>query len=234
MPAWNYGKLNSLFFRDGQRSRSNSELARKYIEPLVKQIGDPLTPGWPTADLLRQFDQVSMAELLRSRGASPDEIALLQFTYSDAWDNGTAPDSALCLLRDEAIARKGASFRIRGGNDQLPRALAQTLGARVHYRVTVARIAQNNRQVTVTVTTSGRRSQISADYLICTIPFPVLRSIEVAPAFSPGKQQAIPDAALDCGGTFRFRHHRPSDRNGVGLHRRPAWHARDSRVLHLW
>jgi monoamine oxidase len=45
--------------------------------------------------------------------------------------------------------------------------------------------------VTVTVNTSGRRSQISADYLICAIPFPVLRSIEVSPAFSEGKQRAI-------------------------------------------
>ena len=167
------------------------ELSRKYIEPAVREIGDPLAPGWPSADLLRQFDRISVAELLRSRGASPEEIALLRFTYSDEWDNGTAPDSALCLLRDEAIARKGASFRIRGGNDRLPRALAQALGDRVHYRVTLKRIAQNNRGVTVTVQESGRHSQISGDYIICAIPFTVLRSIEVSPAFSTGKQQAI-------------------------------------------
>jgi monoamine oxidase len=191
IPAWNYGKLTSLVLRDGQRSPSTNELSSKYIEPAVKEIGDPLAPGWPIADLLRQFDGVSMTELLRSRGASPEEIARLQIMYSDAWDNGTAPDSALCLLRDEAIARKGASFRIRGGNDRLPKALAQSLGARVHYRTTLDRIQQNNKQVTVTVNTSGRRSQISADYLICAIPFTVLRSIEVSPAFSDGKQRAI-------------------------------------------
>jgi monoamine oxidase len=191
MPAWNYGKLTSLLFRNGQRSGSSSELSRKYIEPMVKEIGDPLAPGWPPADVLRQFDSISMAELLRSRGASPEQIALLALAYSDSWDNGTAPDSALCLLRDEAIARHGASFRIRGGNDQLPKALAQSLGDRVHYRATLTRIQQNNKSVTVTVNQSGRRSQISGDYLICAIPFPVLRSIEVSPAFSPGKQRAI-------------------------------------------
>jgi monoamine oxidase len=38
---------------------------------------------------------------------------------------------------------------------------------------------------------SGRRSQITADYLICAIPFTVLRSISVSPAFSEGKQRAI-------------------------------------------
>jgi monoamine oxidase len=191
IPAWNYGNLGSIIVRDGQRSRSNADLSRKYIQPAVKEIGDPLAPGWPSADLLRQFDRVSMAELLQTRGASPDEIAMLQISYSDSWDNGTAPDSALCLLRDEAIARKGASFRIRGGNDQLPRALARGLGARVHYRTTLERIRQNNKQVSVTVNTAGRRSQVTADYMICAIPFTVLRSIDVSPAFSEGKQRAI-------------------------------------------
>jgi monoamine oxidase len=191
MPAWNYGRLASLTFRNGQRSRPSSELARKYIQPAAKEIGDPLAPGWPTAEVLRQFDRVSMAELLESRGASPEEIAALRIVYSDSWDNGTAPDSALCLLRDEAIARSGASFRIRGGNDQLPQALAKSLGARVHYRATLERIHQDDKRVTVTVKTSGRRSQISADYLICAIPFTVLRSIAISPAFSEGKQRAI-------------------------------------------
>jgi len=191
IPAWNYGKLTSLVLQDGRRSPSTNELTSKYVEPAVKEIGDPLAPGWLTADLLRRFDKVSMAEMLQSRGASPEEIARLQIMYSDAWDNGTAPDSALCLLRDEAIARHGASFRLRGGNDQLPKALARSLGARVHYRTTLERIRQNTKQVTVTVNTSGRRSQISADYLICAIPFTVLRSIEVSPAFSEGKQRAI-------------------------------------------
>jgi monoamine oxidase len=134
---------------------------------------------------------MSMADLLRDRGASPEEIALLQISYSDAWDNGTTPDSALCLLRDEAIARKGASFRIRGGNDQLPQALARRLGSRIRYRATLKRIHQDKKRVTVTVDTSGRRSQIDADYLICAIPFTVLRSIEVSPGFSDGKQRAI-------------------------------------------
>jgi monoamine oxidase len=132
-----------------------------------------------------------MAELLRNRGASAEEISLLQIGYSDQWDNGTTPDSALCLLRDEAIARKGASFRIRGGNDRLPQALAQALGERIHYRTTVQRIHQSRKNVTVTVSSAGRRSQISADYLICAIPFPVLRSIEVSPAFSTDKARAI-------------------------------------------
>ena len=191
LPAWNYGKLASIRFMRGARAPSNSGLARKYVQPVIKEIGDPLAPGWPSPEVLRKFDRMSMAELLRSRGASSAEIASLALDYSDAWDNGTAPDSALCLLRDEAIARKGRSFRIRGGNDQLPRALARSLGDRARYRATLLRIEQNSKRVTITLESSGRRSQVAADYLICAIPFPVLRSIQVAPAFSEGKQRAI-------------------------------------------
>ena len=189
--AWNYGKLASLRFVRSARAPSNSGLSRKYVQPAIREIGDPLAPGWPSPELLREFDQVSMAELLARRGASPEEIASLALDYSDSWDNGTAPDSALCLLRDEAIARKGRSFRIRGGNDQLPRALARSLGDRVHYRATLQRIEQNRKHVTVTVESGGRRNQVSADYLICAIPFTVLRSVQVSPAFSVGKQRAI-------------------------------------------
>lgn len=193
IPAWNYGRLRSLMVHKGERILPNSELSRKYVEPAIKEIGDPLSPGWPSADLLRQFDRISMSEMLRNRGATPEEIARIQISYSDAWDNGTTPDSALCLLRDEAIARKGASFRIRGGNDRLPQAFARSLGARVQYRTTLDRIAHAKKKVTVSVSTSGRRSQISADYLICAIPFSVLRSISVSPAFSADKQRAIRD-----------------------------------------
>jgi monoamine oxidase len=191
LPAWNYGKLTSLVFRGGRSSPSTFALSGKYIVPAVKEIGNPLAPGWPSAEILRQFDRVSMAEMLQSRGASPEEIAELQVTYSDSWDNGTSPDSALCLLRDEAIARQGASFRIRGGNDQLPVALARKLGSRIHYRATLESIRQNEKQVTIAINTSGRRSHISGDYLICAIPFTVMRSVEVSPAFSERKQRAL-------------------------------------------
>ena len=197
-PAWNYGKLSSLIVQDGHRSPSSSELTRKYMEPAVKEIGDPLSPGWPSLDLLQKFDRVSMAELLQGRGATPAEISLLQVMYSDAWDNGTSPDSALCLLRDEAIARKGRSFRIRGGNDRLPQALARSLGAPVHYRTTLQHIKHNDKQITVSINDSGRGNhEISADYLVCAIPFSVLQSIKVSPAFSFDKQRAIRELAYN-------------------------------------
>ncbi len=170
-----------------------SDLEQKYVEPAVAEIGDPLSAGWPSREILEKYDRVSMAEMLRRRGASPNAIDLLQLGYGDSWDNGTEPDSSLCLLRDDAVGRSGTERRISGGNDRLPQQLAGKLGARVHYRTALVRVEQDSKQVTITVSENGRHHKLSADYLVCAIPFPVLRNIEIAPAFSPKKQVAIRD-----------------------------------------
>jgi monoamine oxidase len=211
MPAPNATRLTGLYYLKGKKIPNRRaglewpislpadeqkllpyDLQKKYILPAVAEIGDPLSPGWPPREILEKYDRVSMAEMLHRRGASVEAIALLQLGYSDSWDDGTEPDSALCLLRDEAIGRSpGMSQRILGGNDQLPRALADKLGERIHYRTALARIEQDQKRVTVTVTQNGHHHKLSADYLVCSIPFPVLRSIQIAPAFSAGKQRAI-------------------------------------------
>jgi monoamine oxidase len=212
MPAPSASRLTSLYYVKGQRVLNKRggfkwpmqlppeeqkmlpyDLARKYIEPAVKEIGDPLAPGWPSREILEKYDRVSMNQMLQRSGASPEAIALLQLGFSDSWDNGTEPDSALCLLRDEAIGQSpGNSQRIVGGNDQLPVELARALGDRIHYRAALVRIEQDRKQVTVTVAEGGgHRHKLSGDYLVCAIPFPVLRAIQVVPAFSAGKQRAI-------------------------------------------
>jgi monoamine oxidase len=43
----------------------------------------------------------------------------------------------------------------------------------------------------VLVDARGRRERLAADHVICTLPFSVLRHIEVAPPFSPQKARAI-------------------------------------------
>lgn len=205
------GNLLALYYMRGQRLKPSQAgmnwpvtltpaeqkmswygLSRKYVQPAVKDIGDPLAPGWPSPEILEKYDRVSFAEMLRRRGASPEAISVLQVGYSDTWDNGTGRDSALCSLRDERIGRSMKEYQhVEGGNDKLPQAFAQKLGDRIHYRAQLLQIEQNARQVTVTIQERGRHHKIAADCLICAIPFSVLRSIQVNPAFGPAKQKAI-------------------------------------------
>ena len=84
---------------------------------------------------------------------------------------------------------------IQGGNDLLPRAFARQLSEKIHYGTQVVRIEQHARGVQVVFLRAGSPQKITADYVICAIPFAVLKQVEIAPQFSPGKQKAIDELA---------------------------------------
>jgi monoamine oxidase len=55
----------------------------------------------------------------------------------------------------------------------------------------VAKIEHDGRGVRVVCAQAGSQQTFTGEYLICAIPFAVLRRVEVSPAFSPEKQKAI-------------------------------------------
>jgi monoamine oxidase len=81
--------------------------------------------------------------------------------------------------------------KIEGGNDRLPAAFAARLGSGVRYNAPVIRIEQDGQGVRAVVQRGGGNEIVSGDYLICAIPFTVLRGIDVAPQYSAPKRKAI-------------------------------------------
>jgi monoamine oxidase len=88
-------------------------------------------------------------------------------------------------------------YEIKGGNDLLPRAFAAKLRENIHYGSPVVRIEQDSTKVRAIALQSGRHHTFEADRLICTIPFPALRRVEVQPPFSESKRKAITQLAYD-------------------------------------
>ncbi len=135
---------------------------------------------------------MSYVEFLRSQGASPGAITLLTMGWSGLWGDGAETVSALAVLRDRAHEWKGNNwYRIEGGNDLLPKAFAVRLSEKIRYGAPAVRIEHDAQGVRVVFLQAGTHHTFAADYLICAIPFSVLRDIEVSPLFSPGKQKAI-------------------------------------------
>ncbi len=174
-------------------------IRQKYLTPVLDELAallDPGSAGWP-AEAVDRFDHRSFAELLRSRGASPAAIELLRIADSDYVGEGADSYSALDMLGQVYNVRaagrflRGAFVQIAGGNDLLPRAFAERLGARVRFGAAATRIERTAASVTVHFEQSGRAESLSGDYVVCAIPFSVLRSIPVTPAFSPAKAMAI-------------------------------------------
>jgi monoamine oxidase len=90
-------------------------------------------------------------------------------------------------------------MQIAGGMDRLPAALASRLGNRIVYRANVREIRQGERGVWVMYAdANGQVRRADADYLITTIPLPVLSGIQKD--LSPPVQSAIAASNYDGAG----------------------------------
>lgn len=151
--------------------------------------------AWPPARL-RELDGMSVAEMMRRRGASEEAIALLRLGYPDLWGDGIETVSALALVRDASLTKPTQKqYTIRGGNHLLPRAFASRLKESIRYGAAVTKIEPLPNRVRVTYRQGGTERRIEADRVICTLPFPVLKGIPVEPAFDPEKTRAINELA---------------------------------------
>jgi monoamine oxidase len=61
----------------------------------------------------------------------------------------------------------------------------------VKYGTQVLKLAHDPDGVTITVRDAGGQHEIRADHCVCGLPFPLLRDIEITPAFSDRKMAAI-------------------------------------------
>jgi monoamine oxidase len=160
----------------------------RYWRPGFQAVGDPTRPEFPTASALT-LDPFRLAEFFRRNGASD---AWLKVFFATEGCIGRVNTLAVTAL--EGAPNDGDhthTYGLLGGNDQLPKALARALGKRVTYRSPVVRLAHRKDDVTVTVRNPSGLHEMRADHCICTLPFPVLRQVQITPAFSEPKMQAI-------------------------------------------
>ena len=165
-----------------ERALGLAGIRQRYITAVLASIGDAGIPDVPPTSL-RRFDRVAYSDFLREQGASPAAVELLTLGASE---------NASALQRLRALTwRSGATWwKIAGGNDLLPRAFASRLTRHIRYGAPVLRIRHDAAGVTVTYRQADAIREIRADHAVCTIPFPVLRHLDVAP-LSAAKRRAI-------------------------------------------
>lgn len=159
---------------------------KKYIGSKLNELGDVSSEEWPPTEL-KKYDGIDFGEFLRQQGASATAVSLLG-------GEGDPQErfSALWYLRFLALEQGAKSiYKIEGGTDLLPRALAKRLAEKIRYGTPVIRIEQQARSVQVTFWQGGALETLAGDYVICAVPFSLLKRIQVSPAFSAEKQRAI-------------------------------------------
>jgi len=162
-------------------------LAKKYLQPLQEKVRPLPADAWPLP-ALAEMGEISLGDYLRQQGASPDAILYLS--------QGFESDSLLDFIHDSVSHAVPMLWKIRGGNDRLPYAMAESLRENIRYGAVIARIAQTPTNVEITYNNLGSHHTVVADHAICTLPFTVLRGIEVHPQWSANKAFAIENISL--------------------------------------
>lgn len=151
-----------------------------------------LSPDWPDQDLLDRLDDITLEDLLRPVGASPAFLKLL------AANAGlfTPYAQTLSIIPDLAYHFGDQNvFRIQGGNNRLPLAMANALGrTNVVLDAQVTSIDQTGPRLRVG-TKDGKA--FTGDAIVSTIPFSVMDEVEVTPAWSAGKARMFAEMEWD-------------------------------------
>jgi monoamine oxidase len=166
-----------------------------YMGRLIRQVGNPRKGEWPPEDL-RRIDSISCKQLLIDAGASAAAIELIEASALGLLGFGLDSISALSGVVTEAIANGAPFHEIAGGNDQLPQAFKSRIRGAYRKRSIVRRISQNESSVTIIFERKGSVQTITADRVVCALPFAVLKDIEIEPGLPEDKQRAIREIKL--------------------------------------
>ncbi|HSL56099.1 MAG TPA: FAD-dependent oxidoreductase [Pyrinomonadaceae bacterium] len=162
---------DGLFAEAGAaRIPDNHDLTHKY----VKEFALPLEPFYPSQLHALRFDR-----------GSREEVPIDGFT--DAMGRHFGEDLGGNPQRWQ---------KITGGTDLLPKAFAERLGNKIHYGSPVVRIEQDEKQARVVFLKAGRKETMTAEHVLCTIPFSLLRRVEL-PALSSQKRDMIKNTRYD-------------------------------------
>ena len=172
-----------------ERTLGLTGMRRKYVTPVLKEMGNVGVFDWSPPESVREFDEMTWTEFLAARGASPGAVELLTMGHSSGLYGEM---SALQMLRVSVEGRtRRQMFKIRGGNDLLPQAFASRLKEKIRFNSQAVRIEHDDQGVRVAFLESGKQQSVSGDLIICAIPFSLLKNIDVRPGFSAEKRRAI-------------------------------------------
>jgi monoamine oxidase len=169
-------------------------LLERYVGTIPASLAEPAATSKSYADW-RDYDRLTWPAWLLSRGASPDEVRLMTL-------GGDSRElSALYVLRQFAMLRASPLlYKISGGMDLLPRAMATALGGAIRYDAAVVRVSRPSpTALRVDYETGGRMEQITASRVVFTVPVSTLRQIEIRPRLSSAKESAIDELAYQPG-----------------------------------
>jgi monoamine oxidase len=179
-----------LEITEDEKKRGLRNVLQETMQPIVLSLRDIASPEFPSASL-RQHD-IDVRALCKQHKVSLDVFAGQAVGTFEPKTDRASSLGRMRILPMMLSARM--LWRIPGGMDRLPRAIASALGERVRYRAPVVSVKQTGERVTVVALEEGRERAYSGEYFIWAAPLPPLGRVAFDPPLSAGKRRAVEEA----------------------------------------
>lgn len=152
-----------------------------------KSIEDWAKPEFANLD-------ISFAAFMKSKGLSDEAMRLIDANTNN---NGVDVTSTLHVLRGIAMRTMSGNkktMRVKGGNSRMPEAMAKAVKGEIFFGKAVTNITNTKKGVKITCADG---SVFKARFAVCTLPFTVMRNIELDSETEQGFPHPIQVEAID-------------------------------------
>ncbi len=175
-----------------ESGKNIDQLWQETIQEFIELLSRDGEAGWE--QIVRLYDQYSTYEFLVARGWSETAIELFGLLQNQEAEMNY---SFIEMLREDLGRYYTDMCQIEGGTDRLPYAFYERLKRHIHFGAIVTALDQTPEGVTAHYKTRAGRFKTTGDYMIVTVPFAVLRHIQILKPFSRAKQKAIRELHYD-------------------------------------
>jgi monoamine oxidase len=179
------GRLSRQSIESGFRAMATqfAPLVREYQRAKVR---------WDSA-VARRLSRTSLAAWLLDEGAPAWVIQRFRgmrgLFLADPEDLSLL--AVVDLFADLSEFGWGDTFRVRDGNDRIATEMARRLREPVRFGTVLRRVRQTKSGVVATLQGAAGLAELSADYLIVTLPASALRDVVLEPALPDAQRDAI-------------------------------------------
>ena len=171
---------------DHERGKTAAELFNATLKPIMDKLQAEGDAAWH--EIVAKYDEFSTREFLEAHGWSEGAIEMYGLLHHQ---EARMNSSFVELLRAEIGHSFVDMYELDGGSDTLPKAFLPALGRHIRFGARMIAIDQSPNDVTIHYQTRAGRAKVTGDYALITVPFSVLRHVEVIKPFSRAKQRAI-------------------------------------------
>jgi len=177
---------NNAFRESGRRLEREvadyTVAEKRWDSPVARVLARQSVAQWMASQGASRTFEAGLRGLRGFFLADPEELSLIALV------DQLAASGQAASAPGPAVDR---SFRIRGGNEALPRALARALRSKVKLQHVVRRIARTDDEVVVTCEHGNGRHELRGDYCVAALPASTLRDVVFEPRLPDDQHRAI-------------------------------------------